>query len=40
MKQGFTRLEVNGEMMRIDEYKPKTGDTVFLLIDVYKRQMV
>ena len=33
MKQGFTRLEVNGEMMRIDEYKPKTGDTVFLLID-------
>ena len=29
MKQGFTRLEVNGEMMRIDEYKPKTGDTVF-----------
>ena len=33
MKQGFTRLEVNGEMMRIDEYKPKAGDTVFLLID-------
>lgn len=33
MKQGFTRLEVNGEMVRIDEYKPKTGDTVFLLID-------
>ena len=33
MKQGFTRLEVNGEMMRIDEYKPKEGDTVFLLID-------
>ena len=31
--QGFTRLEVNGEMMRIDEYKPKAGDTVFLLID-------
>lgn len=33
MKQGFNRLEVNGEMVRIDEYKPKAGDTVFLLID-------
>lgn len=33
LKQGFTRLEVNGEMMRIDEYQPKKGDTVFLLID-------
>ena len=29
LKQGFNRVEVNGEMMRIDEYKPKTGDTVF-----------
>lgn len=33
MKQGFTRLEVNGETIRIDEYTPKEGDTVFLLID-------
>lgn len=33
MKQGFTRLEVNGETVRIDEYTPKEGDTVFLLID-------
>mgnify|MGYP003279049853 FL=1 len=33
MKQGFNRLEVNGKMIRIDEYEPKKGDTVFLLID-------
>ena len=33
MKQGFNRLEVNGEMIRIDEYEPKKGDTVFLLTD-------
>ncbi len=33
MKQGFNRLEVNGEMVRIDEYHHKNGDTVFLLID-------
>ena len=33
MKQVFNRLEVNGEMIRIDEYEPKKGDTVFLLID-------
>lgn len=33
MKQGFNRLEVNGEMTRIDAYKPKAGDSVFLLID-------
>ena len=32
-KEGFTRLEVNGTMTRIDEYAPKDGDTVFLLID-------
>ena len=32
-KQGFNRLEVNGNMMRIDEYQPKAGDVVFLLID-------
>ncbi len=33
MKQGFNRLEVNGEMIRIDEYQPKDKDTVFLLVD-------
>lgn len=33
MKQGFNRLEVNGEMVRIDEYKPNAKDMVFLLID-------
>ena len=32
-KQGFNRLEVNGNMMHIDEYQPKTDDVVFLLID-------
>ena len=32
-KEGFTRLEVNGAMTRIDEYTPQDGDTVFLLID-------
>ena len=32
-KEGFTRLEVNGQMTRIDEYTPQEGDTVFLLID-------
>ena len=32
-KQGFNRLEVNGNMMRIDEYQPKADDVVFLLID-------
>ena len=32
-KQGFTRLEVNGQMVRIDEYEPREGDTLFLLID-------
>ena len=33
LKQGFTRLEVNGEMIRIDEYKPKAKDVVYLLVD-------
>jgi excinuclease ABC subunit A len=32
-KQGFNRLEVNGNMMHIDEYQPKADDVVFLLID-------
>ena len=33
MKQGFTRLEVNGEMIRINEYQYKEEDTVYLLVD-------
>ena len=33
LKQGFNRLEVNGEMVRIDEYKPKANDVVYLLVD-------
>ncbi len=32
-KQGFNRLEVNGEMVRIDEYRPQPDDTVYLLVD-------
>ncbi len=33
LKQGFTRIEVNGEIIRIEDYQPKQGDTVNLLID-------
>lgn len=33
LKQGFNRLEVNGEMVRIDEYKPLPGDELYLLVD-------
>lgn len=33
LKQGFTRIEVNGEIVRIEDYVPKQGDTVNLLID-------
>ncbi len=33
MKQGFNRLEVNGKMVRIDEYVPQPGDTIYRLID-------
>ena len=33
LKQGFNRLEVNGEMVRIDEYKEMPGDVVYLLVD-------
>ncbi len=32
-KQGFTRLEVNGEMLRIDEYQPHEDDQLYLLVD-------
>ena len=34
MKQGFSRLEVNGQPTRIDEYKPgDRNDTLFLMVD-------
>ncbi|NDV82811.1 excinuclease ABC subunit UvrA [Bacteroides sp. 51] len=33
LKQGFNRIEVNGEMVRIEDYKPKAEDTVYLLVD-------
>ncbi len=33
LKQGFNRLEVNGEMVRIEDYKPGKDDTIYLLID-------
>lgn len=32
-KQGFVRLEVNGQTIRIDDYQPHEGDTLFLLVD-------
>lgn len=32
-KEGFTRLEVNGSIVRIDEYSYRPEDTVYLLID-------
>ncbi len=33
LQEGFNRLEVNGEVVRIEDYHPKGGDTVYLLID-------
>lgn len=33
MKQGFTRLEVNGEMVRMEDYQYNSTDTVYLLVD-------
>ncbi|NMA73177.1 MAG: excinuclease ABC subunit UvrA [Bacteroidales bacterium] len=33
LKQGFNRVEVNGGIVRIDEYTPQEEDQVFLLID-------
>ena len=33
MQQGFTRLYVNGEVVRIEDYTPKKKDKLFLLID-------
>ena len=32
-KEGFNRLEVNGETVKIEDYEPKDKDTVFLLVD-------
>jgi excinuclease ABC subunit A len=32
-KEGFSRLEVNGETVRLDEYLPKSKDTLYLMID-------
>ncbi|MDO4165190.1 MAG: excinuclease ABC subunit UvrA [Bacteroides sp.] len=34
MKQGFNRLEVNGQIVRMEEYtSPNEKDTIFLLVD-------
>ncbi len=33
MKEGFTRLEVNGETVRIEDYTYNGNDTVYLLVD-------
>ena len=33
MKQGFTRLEVDGEMVRIEDYTYNESDKVYLLVD-------
>lgn len=33
MQQGFSRIEVNEEMMRIEDYKPGKKDTIYLLVD-------
>lgn len=33
MKQGFTRLEVDGEMVRIEDYAYNENDKVYLLVD-------
>ena len=33
MQQGFTRLYVNGEVVRIEDYSPKKKDKLYLLID-------
>lgn len=32
-KEGFTRLEVNGEMVRMEDYVYNEADTIYLLID-------
>ncbi len=32
-QQGFARLEVNGETVRIEDYTPSEGDDVYLMLD-------
>ncbi len=32
-QQGFARLEVNGETVRIEDYEPREGDDIYLMID-------
>lgn len=32
-KQGFSRIEVNGELMRIEEYQPQSEEHINLLVD-------
>lgn len=33
LKQGFSRIEVNGEVIRIDEYTPSDKDEIYLVVD-------
>ena len=33
LQEGFTRLEVNGEIARIEDYTYNDGDTIYLLVD-------
>lgn len=33
LKQGFTRLQVNGEIVRIEDYEPNDTDELYILID-------
>ena len=32
-QKGFARIEVNGEMLALDDYQPKEGDKVLLVVD-------
>ena len=32
-QQGFSRILVNGEVVRIDEYTPQTNDDIYLVVD-------
>ena len=36
LKQGFNRVEVNGDIIRIDDYDPQPNDEVYLVIDRIK----
>ncbi|MDL2291901.1 excinuclease ABC subunit UvrA, partial [Bacteroides sp. OttesenSCG-928-F21] len=33
LKQGFNRIEVNGKIVRIEEYTPRKKDIIYLLVD-------